>query len=82
MKKLKPGDLLSIQSIDRLGRNYEEIQRQRRILEKEKGAALRFGICRLPYRQNPLEQKVCLQSFTRRHVLSKRPFILMFFSTS
>lgn len=36
MKKLKPGDLLYIQSIDRLGRNYEEIQNQWRILTKEK----------------------------------------------
>ena len=27
MKKLKPGDLLCILSIDRLGRNYEEIHR-------------------------------------------------------
>ena len=31
-----PGDLLCITSIDRLGRNYEEIQRQWRILTKEK----------------------------------------------
>ena len=37
MKKLKPGDLLYIQSIDRLGRNYEDIQTQWRILTKEKG---------------------------------------------
>ena len=36
VKKLKPGDLLIIQSIDRLGRNYEEIQNQWRILTKEK----------------------------------------------
>lgn len=36
LKKLKPGDLLYIQSIDRLGRNYEEIQNQWRILTKEK----------------------------------------------
>lgn len=36
MKKLKPGDLLYIQSIDRLGRNYEEVQNQWRILTKEK----------------------------------------------
>lgn len=28
VKKLKPGDLLYIQSIDRLGRNYEEVQNQ------------------------------------------------------
>ena len=36
VKKLKPGDLLYIQSIDRLGRNYLEIQEQWRILTKEK----------------------------------------------
>ncbi|MCL2135792.1 MAG: recombinase family protein [Candidatus Bathyarchaeota archaeon] len=33
---LKTGDLLYIKSIDRLGRNYEEIQQQWRILTKEK----------------------------------------------
>ncbi len=37
VKKLKPGDLLYIKSIDRLGRNYEEIQNQWRILTKDKG---------------------------------------------
>jgi len=37
VKKLKPDDLLYIKSIDRLGRNYEEIQDQWRILTKEKG---------------------------------------------
>ena len=37
VKKLKPGDLLYVLSIDRLGRNYEEIQNQWRILTKEKG---------------------------------------------
>ena len=36
LKKLKPGDLLYILSIDRLGRNYEEIQKQWRIITKEK----------------------------------------------
>ena len=36
-KKIKPGDLLYILSIDRLGRNYEEIQNQWRILTKEIG---------------------------------------------
>ena len=35
--KLKNGDLLYIKSIDRLGRNYEEIQNQWRVLTKEKG---------------------------------------------
>ncbi len=37
LRKLKQNDLLYIKSIDRLGRNYEEIQRQWRILTKEKG---------------------------------------------
>lgn len=37
VKRLKPGDLLFILSIDRLGRNYEEIQQQWRILTKDIG---------------------------------------------
>ena len=36
VKKVKPGDLLMIQSIDRLGRDYEEVQNQWRVLTKEK----------------------------------------------
>lgn len=37
VNKLKTGDLLYIISIDRLGRNYEEIQKQWRVLTKEIG---------------------------------------------
>ena len=37
VKKLKSGDLLYILSIDRLGRNYEDIQKQWRILTKDIG---------------------------------------------
>lgn len=36
LKKLRPGDLLVVKSIDRLGRNYEEILNQWRIITKEK----------------------------------------------
>ena len=36
VKRLRPGDLLYILSIDRLGRNYKEIQEQWRILTKIK----------------------------------------------
>ncbi len=36
VKRLRRGDLLYIKSIDRLGRNYEEIQNQWRILTKDK----------------------------------------------
>lgn len=38
MKKLKQGDVVVILSIDRLGRNYNEIQNQWRIITKEKQA--------------------------------------------
>ncbi len=37
VKKLKEGDLLYILSIDRLGRNYEDIQKQWRMLTKDIG---------------------------------------------
>ena len=37
IRKMKKGDLLVIKSIDRLGRNYEEIIQQWRYLTKEKG---------------------------------------------
>lgn len=36
LKKLRPDDLLYIKSIDRLGRDYEEILKQWRVLTKEK----------------------------------------------
>lgn len=38
LRKIKKDDLLYVQSIDRLGRNYSEILEQWRILTKEKGA--------------------------------------------
>ncbi len=37
VRKLRKDDLLCIKSIDRLGRNYEEIQNQWRMLTKERG---------------------------------------------
>ena len=36
VRKLRPGDLLVVQSIDRMGRNYEEVQNQWRLLTREK----------------------------------------------
>jgi len=38
IQKIQAGDLLYVVSIDRLGRNYEEIQKQWRILTKDIGA--------------------------------------------
>ena len=37
VRRLKKDDLLCVKSIDRLGRNYEEIQNQWRVLTKGKG---------------------------------------------
>lgn len=36
MRRIRPGDTLVIKSIDRLGRNYEEILEQWRVITKEK----------------------------------------------
>ena len=38
VRRLRSGDVLYIKSIDRLGRNYEDIQAQWRVITKEKGA--------------------------------------------
>ena len=38
VRKLKPGDTLYVLNIDRLGRNYKDVQEQWRIITKEKGA--------------------------------------------
>lgn len=35
LRQLKPGDILCVTSIDRLGRNYEEIQQQWRIITRD-----------------------------------------------
>ena len=40
IRRLKEGDTLVVKSIDRLGRNYNEILEQWRIITKEKGAAI------------------------------------------
>jgi len=37
VRRLRPGDVVYVKSIDRLGRNYEEIQNQWRILTKDRG---------------------------------------------
>ena len=40
LRKLKNGDTLVVKSIDRLGRNYNEILEQWRFITKEKQAAI------------------------------------------
>ena len=53
LKKLRPGDQLCVTSIDRLGRNYEEILEQWRVLTKEKRVDIVvLGIPLLDIRRN------------------------------
>ena len=40
LKKFRPGDVLFVKSIDRLGRNYNEILEQWRVITKEKEVAI------------------------------------------
>ena len=40
LAQLSPGDVLVVKSIDRLGRNYDEILEQWRVITKEKGSAI------------------------------------------
>ncbi len=41
LRRLKQGDILVIKSIDRLGRNYDEILEQWRLITREKGVDIR-----------------------------------------
>jgi len=41
IRRLKPGDLLIIKEVDRLGRNYTEIIEQWRLITKEKGVDIK-----------------------------------------
>ena len=52
IKRIKPGDTLIIKSIDRLGRNYDEILDQWRILTKEKQAHIAVLDMPLPDTRN------------------------------
>ena len=40
MRRVKPDDLIYVKSIDRLGRNYSEIQEQWKVVTKDKGVDL------------------------------------------
>ena len=45
IRKIKNGDTIVIKSIDRLGRNYDEILEQWRIITKEKQVAIEILLC-------------------------------------
>ena len=61
VRRMKKDDLLYIKSIDRLGRNYEEILEQWRILTKENG--IDIVVLDMPAGQRPdgdISQRYCL----------------------
>mgnify|MGYP002508676230 CR=1 FL=1 len=60
VKKLKPGDLLIIKSIDRLGRNYEEILEQWRYITKEIQADIRVLMAKFTYQDGVFYASVFL----------------------
>ena len=53
VRKLKDGDTLVVKSIDRLGRNYEEILEQWRIITKEKRRNCGAGYAAAGYQKEP-----------------------------
>ena len=53
LKRLKPGDLLCIVSIDRLGRNYVEVQEQWKFITREKKLIYRCLTCPFSTRELP-----------------------------
>lgn len=54
VRRLRPGDVLVVKSIDRLGRDYEEILEQWRMLTKERGVSVR--VLDMPLLDNRPEQ--------------------------
>ena len=77
MKRIKPGDTLIIKSIDRLGRNYDEILDQWRILKKKSRRISPCSICRSstrgtdaisPERSSPTSFCSCYHMWLRPNV--------------
>ena len=71
IRKLKDGDTLVVKSIDRLGRNYQEILEQWRVITKEKRAAIIvLDMQLLDTRQN--------RHITRTHIADNVLFFFFF----
>ena len=72
-EKLKEGDLLIIQSVDRLGRNYDEILEQWRILTKEKKVNIR--VLDMPVLDTTKVEKDVMGTFIADAVLQILSFV-------
>lgn len=73
LKKLKPGDVLFIKSIDRLGRNYNMVLDEWRILTKEKGVDI--VVIDMPLLDTRIEGKNLVGKFIADVVLQVLSFV-------
>ena len=73
IKKLKPGDVLFIKAIDRLGRNYNMILDEWRILTKEKG--IDIVVIDMPLLDTRIEGKNLVGKFIADVVLQVLSFV-------
>ena len=67
MRKIKPGDLIVVKSIDRLGRNYDEILNQWRVITKEKNVDI--VVIDMPLLDTRTENKTLTKTFISDLVL-------------
>ena len=72
VRRLRKGDLLYICSIDRLGRNYDEIQEQWRVLTRDKGVDI--AVIEMPL-LDTTRSKDLLGTFIRDLVLQLLSFV-------
>lgn len=72
-RKLKPGDVLFIKSIDRLGRNYNMVLDEWRILTKEKG--IDIVVIDMPLLDTRIEGKNLVGKFIADVVLQVLSFV-------
>lgn len=73
LKKLKPGDVLFIKAIDRLGRNYNMVLDEWRILTKEKG--IDIVVIDMPLLDTRIEGKNLVGKFIADVVLQVLSFV-------
>lgn len=72
-RKLKPGDVLFIKAIDRLGRNYNMVLKEWRILTKEKGVDI--VVIDMPLLDTRIEGKNLVGKFIADIVLQVLSFV-------
>ena len=72
-RKLKPGDVLFIKAIDRLGRNYNMVLEEWRILTKEKGVDI--VVIDMPLLDTRIEGKNLVGKFIADIVLQVLSFV-------